>query len=80
MLSFVQYINVKFLSSRGHGDEQHVRGSEEDVGAVAHPDVPQHVHEEDAGGHQHGEQAEGQLAPQRPADGEVAHQQGGDGA
>lgn len=63
------------LYSRCHGDEQHVSGSEDDVGAIAHPDVVRRVHDEEAGGHQHGVEAQGQLAPQRPGDGQVSHQQ-----
>lgn len=36
------------MYSRGYGDEQHVHGPEEDVGAVAQPDVGQRDHDEDA--------------------------------
>lgn len=63
------------MYSRGHGDEQHVRGSEEDVRAVTQPDVPQRVHDEHTNSHQQGEDTQSQLAPQSPAHRQVAHQQ-----
>lgn len=61
--------------SRGYSDEKHVHGPEEDVGAVAQPDVGQCVHDEDAGGHEQGEDAQRQLPPHGPAHWDVSHDQ-----
>lgn len=63
------------MYSRGHSDEQHVRGSEEDVKAVTQPDVLQHVHDEHTHCHQQGEDTQSQLPPHRPAHGKVTHQE-----
>lgn len=63
------------MYSRGYSDEQHVHGPEEDVGAVAQPDVGHCVHGEDAGGHEQGEHAQRQLPPHGPAHRDVPHDQ-----
>jgi len=49
-----------------YGDQQHVQSLEDHVAAVAHPDVAREGHEEEGGGLQAREGAQGQLPPVVP--------------
>lgn len=75
ILTFYQHPPKSRMYSRGNGDEQHVHGPEEDVEAVAQPDVGQCDHDEDARRHQEGEDAQRQLPPHGPAHWDVSHDQ-----
>lgn len=61
---------------RAHGDELHVHRLEEHVAGVADPYVAREVHEIEGAGAKGREEPQGQLTPQRPVEGEVAHHYG----